>query len=81
MWVIRLDGAAPALLATPDEFSGWLFSVLPTLSHGYPDIALGWHMSASEAPLSYFRFDGTKYHRISSATLRSDGEGNSKIEP
>jgi hypothetical protein len=81
MWVIRLSGAAPKLLATPDQFSGWLFRVQPTLSHGYPDIVLGWHMSAREAPLSYFRFDGKRYRRIGSATLKSDDDGNSKIVP
>ena len=84
MWLIRFegpDGAAPTILATPKEFSGWLFSVQPTLSHGYPDIVLGWHMSGSEASLSYFRFDGKSYHRISTASLLSDDEQNEKIVP
>jgi len=84
MWLIRFegpDGAAPTILATPKEFSGWLFSVQPTLSHGYPDIVLGWHMSGAEASLSYFRFDGRFYHRISTASLLSDDEQNEKIVP
>lgn len=79
MWVIRLDGTAPALLATPDQFSGWLFSVQPTLSHGYPDIVLGWHMSAREATLNYFRFDGRQYLRANTASLLYDEDGNAKI--
>ena len=84
MWLVRFDGpegATPTLLATPKEFSGWLFSVQPTMSHGYPDIVLGWHMSAAEANLSYFRFDGKSYHLISTASLLADDEQNEKIVP
>jgi hypothetical protein len=81
MWVIRFDGNTPALLATPKEFSGWLFSVGPSSSHGYPDIVLGWHMSAAEANLSYFRFDGKSYHSIGTATLQTDDQENQKIVP
>jgi hypothetical protein len=84
MWLIRFDGpdgATPTILATPKEFSGWLFSVQPTLSHGYPDIVLGWHMSGAEASLSYFRFDGKSYRRISTASLLSDDDENEKIVP
>jgi hypothetical protein len=81
MWVIRFNGDTPALLATPKEFSGWLFSVGPSSSHGYPDIVLGWHMSAMEASLSYFRFDGKSYHMIGTAKLQSDDEENLKIVP
>ena len=81
MWVIRFDGNTPALLATPKEFSGWLFSVGPSSSHGYPDIVLGWHMSAAEANLSYFRFDGKSYHSIGTAKLQTDDQENQKIVP
>ena len=81
MWVIRLDGVAPALLATPEQFSGWLFLVQPTQSHGYPDIVLGWHMSAREATLNYFRFDGRQYGRLGTASLLFDDDGNAKIVP
>jgi hypothetical protein len=81
MWVIRFDGDTPALLATPKEFSGWLFSLPPSSSHGYPDIVLGWHMGAGEAGLSYFRFDGKSYHRIGTAELQADDQGNQKIVP
>lgn len=85
MWLIRFegpDGATPILLATPKEFSGWLYSVQPAMSHGYPDIVLGWHMSAAEAALSYFRFDGKSYHLLSTASLLSDGDNQTaKIVP
>ena len=80
MWVIRFEGATPALLATPDDFSGWLFAVLPTLSHGYPDIVLGWHMSAAESGLNYMRFNGKIYRSIGGASLVSDDAGNPKID-
>lgn len=81
MWIIRFNGATPSLLAAPDEFSGWLFSIQPNISHGYPDIVLGWHMSAFEADLSYFRFDGKAYHRISTAKLHANGAENDGIVP
>lgn len=84
MWLIRFDGAdaaTPTILATPKDFSGWLYSVQPTMSHGCPDIVLGWHMSGAEASLSYFRFDGKSYHLISTASLVSDDDGNQKIVP
>ena len=80
MWVVRFDGDSPALLATPKEFSGWLFSVGPSSSHGYPDIVLGWHMSAMKANLSYFRFEGKSYHMIDTAELQTDDE-KQKIVP
>ena len=51
MWLIRLDGPKPVLLATPEAFSGWLFAVLTAMSHGYPDIVTGWHMGAAETGL------------------------------
>lgn len=81
MWLIRFDGDRPILLASPKEFSGWLFSVQPSSSHGYSDIVLGWHMSAREANLIYFRFDGNAYHSISTATLQTDDQENQKIVP
>ena len=81
MWVIRFDGDKPALLATPKDFNGWLFSVRPTMSHGYPDMILGWHASGSEAGLSYFRYDGKSYHSIGTAKLETDDEENQKIVP
>jgi hypothetical protein len=81
MWLIRFDGARATLLATPDSFDGWLFAVLPTTSHGYPDIVTGWHMSAFEAVLSYMRFDGKSYRSISGATLESNGGENVRIVP
>jgi hypothetical protein len=81
MWVIRFDGDKPALLAVPKDFNGWLFSVQPTMSHGCPDIVLGWHMSGSEAGLVYFRFDGKSYHSIGTAKLETDDQENRKIVP
>ena len=82
MWVIRFDGREPIPLSGPeDEFQGFLYSIEPTARKGYRDIILGWHMSAMELELAYFRFDGKSYHRISSATLFSDDDGSSRIIP
>jgi hypothetical protein len=81
MWLIVLQGGLPVLVASPeDEFSGWLYSIQPTSSHGFHDIVLGWHMSAFEAGLEYFRFDGKSYRPIGSASLLFDGESG-KIIP
>jgi len=82
MWLIRFDGTHPTLLASPQQrFNGWLYSVEPTTGNGYRDIVLGWHMSAFEAGLSYFRFDGKSYRSISSATSRAAEDGTERIIP
>jgi hypothetical protein len=82
MWLIRLDGSRPTLLASPLQmFGGWFFSVQPTANKGYRDIVLAWHMSAFEQDLSYFRFDGRSYGRISSAVLHTDDNDVTTIVP
>ena len=68
MWLIRFDGEKPVLLASPDnDFNGWLYSIQPTVSHGYHDLVLGWHLGADNYNLSYFRFDGKAYVAIGRA--------------
>jgi len=79
LWVIRFDGNSATLLATPKDFSGWVFAVLPAMSHGYPVIVTGWHMSARETDLTYLRFDGKLYRRIAAATLATDDDGKGKV--
>jgi hypothetical protein len=70
MWLIRYQGGRPVLLASPQgEFGGWLYSIQPTTSHGFQDIVLGWHMSALETDVTYFRFDGKSYHSIGKTTF------------
>ncbi len=82
MWLIRLDGDTPVLLAGPDhDFNGWLFSIQPQEGHGYRDVVLGWHMSARETPLSYFRFDGKLYRLIGTATITWSDDGKATIAP
>ncbi len=82
MWLIRFDGTKPILLASPeDAFNGWIHSVQPATSNGYRDIVVGWHISAAEAGLTYFRFDGKTYSRIDFATLRTDDQDVTTIVP
>jgi hypothetical protein len=82
MWIVEFHGSKPTLLATPGQnFNGWLYSTQHTSHSEYNDIVLGWHMSAFEAGLSYFRFNGHFYKSIASATLKSDGGGNGTIIP
>jgi len=82
MWLILFRGGIPTLIASPKlGFSGWLFAIQPTASHGLCDIVLGWHMGARESGLNYFRFDGNTYQSVGSATLTFDENENGKIEP
>ena len=81
MWLVRFDSETAVFLATPKmSFNGWLYGLPHTTSHGYRDIVVGWHMSAFESELSYFRFNGRSYRRISSATELFDENGNGTIE-
>lgn len=82
MWLIRFDAGKPVLLASPEgDFGGFLYSIQETTSHDYKDLVLGWHMSAREADLTYFRFDGQSYCLIATATLKYDESGVGRIDP
>jgi hypothetical protein len=82
MWIIRFQGEKFSLLATPQlKFNGWLYSVQQTTSHGFRDLVLGWHMSATESDLGYFRFDGTSYQQVGAATHLMDEDGHERIIP
>jgi len=82
MWLVRFDGDTPALMATPkDGFSGWIFAIQPSTSHGYRDIILGWHMGATEGGLNYFKFDGKSYRGVGSASYTVDDSDQLKIVP
>lgn len=73
MWLIQMDQSKPAVIIAGaglrDDFSGYIFSVEPNSSHGYRDVVVGWHMSAFEAKLTYFRFNGKSYTAIAHSTL------------
>lgn len=82
MWVLQFKGDKLVFLATPQqEFNGWLYSIQPTANHGFHDLVLGWHMSAGESNLSYFRFDGASYHLVGRAVLLFDEQNVGKIVP
>jgi len=82
MWLVRLDAHRVTFIAEPEDgFSGWLYSVQPASSNGYHDVVLGWHMSADEFGLSYFRFDGKLYRQIGSATATVDDDNHTTITP
>ena len=83
MWIIELHGSRPTLLASPEQnFGGWLFSVQPNPHSVYSDIVVGWHMSAFESDLTYFRFNGHSYNSIGSAVLNTDGgDGKGTLTP
>jgi len=82
MWLIRFQADKFSFLATPQQqFNGWLYSIQQTTSHGIRDLVVGWHMSAGQNDLSYFRFDGKSYQRIGTATHLTDEDGAEKIIP
>jgi hypothetical protein len=82
LWLIRLDGDTPVSLVSPrDDFSGWLYSVQPSVAHGYHDLVLGQHLSAGETSLSYFRFDGKFYSSVGTATDECGEDGDCAIHP
>ncbi len=82
MWLVRFDGDAPALMATPKGgFNGWLFAIQPATSHGYRDIILGWSMGAGGGTLSYFRYDGKSYRAIGSAEYSVNDDDSLKFVP
>jgi len=81
MWLLALDRDKLRLLATPQKgFNGWIYSIQPEKHNGLADIVVGWHMSAFEADLSYFRFDGHIYRKATTATI-SDRNGSPQITP
>jgi hypothetical protein len=85
MWLVELHGSKPTMLASPKQkFGGWLFSVQPNPQSVYSDIVLGWHMSAFESDLTYFRFNGHSYNPIGTAILKFDeggGDGKGTLTP
>ena len=82
MWLVSFEGNTPSLIASPKGgFSGWLFAIEPTISHGYHDIVLGWHMGATEGTLNYLRFDGKSYQGVGSASYTVHDNDTLKIVP
>jgi hypothetical protein len=82
MWIAQLNRGRITVLASPaEDFEGWIYSVQATANKGYHDIVLGWHLSAVESGLGFFRFDGTRYRQLSLATLRRDDDGKETIAP
>jgi hypothetical protein len=79
IWLVRLGGDVPILL-TEDDFYGSLYSTQPSMTHGYHDLVLGWHMGAGETILTYFQFNGRSYVSVSRAADLCDGE-RCRIDP
>ena len=72
MWLVGWNGSRPHILASPqDGFDGWLYGVERARSHALKDVVVGWHMSAFESGLVWFRFDGRRYRSIGDATQYS----------
>ncbi len=91
IWVIHLASVRTAihatLLASPliDQhaggISGWLYRILPANSPVYPDLVLGWHMSAAETDLTWLHFDGRRYRQVSTAKAVFADDGRATVTP
>lgn len=78
MWLFDVNGKGPIYLG---ELNGWGPGTLKTSYAGYQDVVTGWHMSAFETGLTYYRFDGKTYRPIDGADAVTDEDGNWKIIP
>jgi hypothetical protein len=82
MWIMKFKAGKANFRATPEhKFNGWLYSIQPSTSRGFRDLVLGWHMSAMETDLAYFRFDGRSYQLVGNAQLLVDDADVAKIVP
>ncbi|HEY6446470.1 MAG TPA: hypothetical protein VIY53_08425 [Acidobacteriaceae bacterium] len=82
LWLVRLDGDKPVNLVGPrDDLSGWLYSIQPSVAHGYHDLVFGEHMGAPETGLSYFRFNGQFYSSVGTATDDCGAIDDCEIHP
>lgn len=82
MWLVRTGQGVPAILAGERQgFSGFLYSLRSSPSMGYRDVVLGWHYSAGEFSLAYFRFRGTRYRMLRTAIATQDANGGIRIRP
>jgi hypothetical protein len=77
MWLFQVEGQRIRFLGA---LSGWGMAVQPTEAYGFHDFVTGWHMSAAETGLSYYRFDGTVYKSIGGASAVSDNNGTWQLE-
>jgi len=69
IWIfLRQGGQLQLALETGGE------AVIPrgTFSHGFRDLATGWHMGAYEEDFSVYRWNGTKYNEIDCYAAKSD---------
>ncbi len=74
LWLVRHERAGWEVLASPEDgFSGWGLGVQPHGSRGFPDLVVGWHLGADDFSLSYFRFNGHHYRRVSGMEFRGCG--------
>ena len=78
MWLFDVNRIGAIYLG---ELNGWGPGTLKTSFAGYQDVVTGWHMSAFETGLTYYRFDGKTYWPIDGADAVTDEDGNWKITP
>lgn len=83
-WVFRQNGDKYSVIL--HRIATQTFTIQPTLTNGFHDLVLGQHGSATEQGLTLYRFDGSKYQRITCydadwSFLGKDGEYHTRKEP
>jgi hypothetical protein len=83
-WIFRRDADGYSVILKRGAVQA--FTIQPTVSHGFHDIVLGQHGSATEQGLRLFRFDGSAYRLASCydanwSVLGEDGQIHDLKEP
>ncbi len=84
VWIFRQLGDQYSVILKRGAVQN--FTIQPTITHGFHDIVLGQHGSATEQGLALFRFDGLKYQIVACyeanwTILGKDGEVHDLNEP
>lgn len=84
VWIFRQLGDQYSVILKRGAVQN--FTIEPTITHGFHDIVLGQHGSATEQGLTLFRFDGLRYqiagcYEANWTILGKDGEVHDLDEP
>jgi len=76
LWIFtRHRGKLQLILAG----GGSVLIVRKTSSHGFHDLATGWHMSAEEEAMAVYRWNGAKYEQVDCYSARFEGASETPV--
>jgi hypothetical protein len=76
-WLIDMRGGQPRVVA---EIAGWGLGVQRQVSHGLHDFVTGYHNSADDFTLNWWRFNGKVYRKIAANDVVDCKAGDSVLE-